>query len=207
MRAVGLHEDVVVVISRAYQTTCTLVRSQGEAFCIDSPVFPDELEIVPAVAQQAGFGVVGLLATHGDWDHLLGRFAFPEAALGVAETTAARLSGHSGEAVRALRDFDNEHYVQRGQNGTPPALKLGELQALPVPGKIGLAGPDDGSGAAPPSARSSSGSRCPARTSSRRPVAGSNSAYRQVAKRSVSRSPRKPAAWASTRVAGCPSEA
>ena len=27
MRAVGLHADVVVAISRAYRTTCTLVRS------------------------------------------------------------------------------------------------------------------------------------------------------------------------------------
>ena len=64
MRAVGLHADVVVATSRAYQTTCTLVRSAGEAFCIDSPVFPDELEILPALAEQAGFAVVGLLATH-----------------------------------------------------------------------------------------------------------------------------------------------
>ena len=50
-----------------------LVRSGGEAFCIDSPVFPDELEILPAIAEQAEFNVVGVLATHADWDHLLGR--------------------------------------------------------------------------------------------------------------------------------------
>ena len=43
MRAVGLHADVVVAVSRAYQTACTLVRAGGEAFCVDSPVFPDEL--------------------------------------------------------------------------------------------------------------------------------------------------------------------
>ena len=77
MRAVGLHADVIVATSRVYQTTCTLVRSGGEAFCIDSPIFPDELEILPALAEQAGFTVVGLLATHADWDHLLGRYAFP----------------------------------------------------------------------------------------------------------------------------------
>ena len=59
MRAVGLHSDVVVATSRAYQTTCTLVRSAGEAFCIDSPVFPDELEILPAMADQAGFQRTG----------------------------------------------------------------------------------------------------------------------------------------------------
>jgi glyoxylase-like metal-dependent hydrolase (beta-lactamase superfamily II) len=171
MRALAVHPDVLVVVSRVWQTTAAIVRAPAgpdgassaggdplapaaaaaprEAFLIDSPVYPDELELTAQVAGQAGFSVVGLLATHGDWDHLLGRFAFPDAALGVAETTAARLSGHSGEAVRALRDFDGEHYVQRGQNGTPVGLKLGELQALPVPGKIGLAGPDGG-GSAPP---------------------------------------------------------
>ena len=91
MKAVGLHPDVFVVTSRFWQTTCTLVQSGEEAFCIDSPVLPDELELLPAVAEQAGFRVVGCLATHADWDHLLGRYAFPDAPLGVAESSAARL--------------------------------------------------------------------------------------------------------------------
>jgi hydroxyacylglutathione hydrolase len=131
VRAVGLHADVVVATSRAYQTTCTLVRGGGEAFCIDSPVFPDELEIVPALAEQAGFPVVGLLATHGDWDHVLGRYAFPEAPLGCAETTAARLVGEPGAAQRSMRAFDDEFYVER-----PRPLSLPSAQRLPVPGKL-----------------------------------------------------------------------
>ena len=51
MRAVGLHADVVVITSRIWQTTCTLVRGGEEAFCVDSPILPDELELVPAIAQ------------------------------------------------------------------------------------------------------------------------------------------------------------
>ena len=47
--------------------------------------------------------MIRLLATHGDWDHLLGRMAFPGAALGCAETTAARLKGEMGAAVRELK--------------------------------------------------------------------------------------------------------
>jgi glyoxylase-like metal-dependent hydrolase (beta-lactamase superfamily II) len=133
MRAVSLHEDVVVVISRAFQTTCTLVRSQQEAFCIDSPVFPDELEIVPAIAQQAGFAVAGLLATHADWDHLLGGYAFPEAPLGAAESSAARLRNEIGAAQRELRDFDDELYLER-----PKPLALPGAQQLPVPGHVGV---------------------------------------------------------------------
>ena len=131
MRAVGLHADVVVTTSRAFQTTCTLVRAGGEAFCIDSPILPDELDVLPALAEQAGFTVVGLLATHADWDHLLGRYAFPEAPLGCAETTAGRLVNDPGGAQRELRDFDERHYVRR-----PRPLSLPSAQRLPVPGKL-----------------------------------------------------------------------
>src|SRR4051794_8817103 len=131
MRAVGLHEDVIAVTSRAYATACVLVRSGAEAFCIDSPVFPDELEILPAIAAQAEFSVVGLLTTHADWDHLLGRYAFPEAPLGAAETSAARLVNEPGAAQRELRDFDDEFYVTR-----PGPLSLPGAQRLDVPGYV-----------------------------------------------------------------------
>ena len=135
MRAVGLHADVIVVSSRVFQTTCTLVRSGSEAFCIDSPVFPDELEILPTVAEQAGFNVVGLLATHVDWDHLLGRYAFPEAPLGLGESSAARLRSEPGGAQRELRDFDEEMYIER-----PKPLSLPGAQSLPVPGHCAVGG-------------------------------------------------------------------
>jgi glyoxylase-like metal-dependent hydrolase (beta-lactamase superfamily II) len=129
VRVVGLHSDVLVATSRVWQTTCTIVRGGDECFVIDSPVFPDELEVLPTVVEHAGFELSGLLATHGDWDHLLGRLAFPGAALGVAETTAARLTAEPGAAQRGLRAFDDEHYLDR-----PAPLSLGQVQALPVPG-------------------------------------------------------------------------
>jgi len=116
-----------------WQTTCTIIRSGDEAFVVDSPVFPDELDVLPALLEQAGFRFSGLLVTHGDWDHLLGRLAFPGAALGCAETTAARLTGEPGAAARDLRRFDGEHYVVR-----PAPLSLGQVEALPVPGHLGL---------------------------------------------------------------------
>jgi glyoxylase-like metal-dependent hydrolase (beta-lactamase superfamily II) len=118
-----------VVTSRFWQTTCTLVKSGDEAFCIDSPVLPDELELLPAIAEQASFRVVGCLATHADWDHLLGRYAFAGAPLGLAESSAARQRNEPGAAQRELREFDEEHYVER-----PGPLTLPGPQALPVPG-------------------------------------------------------------------------
>ena len=105
-----------------------LIKHSQEAFCLDSPVFPQELETLPVVAEQAGFRVVGLLATHADWDHLLGRIAFPEAPLGCASSSAERLRNEPGAPQRALREFDEEHYVER------PPLAMPAAQALPVPG-------------------------------------------------------------------------
>ena len=105
VRAISLHPDVLVATSEVWQTTCTAVRSGGEAFVIDSPVYPDELELLPTLdAAGAVHRSKGLLVTHGDWDHLLGRLAFPGAALGCAETTAARLTRRArGRPARAAR--------------------------------------------------------------------------------------------------------
>ena len=133
MRAVGVHADVVVVTSRLWQTTATAVRASGEAVLIDSPYFPDELDLLPELLRQAGFEIAGLVATHADFDHLLGRLAFPGATLGLAESSAERLRAEPGVAQRELRDADAEHYVARDA-----PLSLGGTQALPVPGYLGL---------------------------------------------------------------------
>lgn len=97
---------------------------------IDSPILPDELEILPALLEQARFPAPsGLLVTHADWDHLLARLAFPQAALGCASTSAERMRSTPGAAQRELRAFDEDHYVRR-----PSPLALGAVQALDVPG-------------------------------------------------------------------------
>jgi glyoxylase-like metal-dependent hydrolase (beta-lactamase superfamily II) len=105
--------------------------SRGETFVVDSPILPDELQALGALVEQAGFPVPsGLLATHGDWDHLLGRLAFGDLTLGCAESTAERMRASPGEAQRELRAFDREHFIERERR----ALSLGAVQALPVPG-------------------------------------------------------------------------
>lgn len=160
MRVVSLHQDVLVATSAIWQTNCVIVRGgaigedagrpaeparpdersdergMGETFVIDSPILPDELEALPAVAKQAGFpSPSGLLVTHGDWDHLLGRLTFPSLALGCAESTVRRLNAIPGEAQRELRAFDKGLYIER-----PRPLMLGQLQALPVPGRCAIGG-------------------------------------------------------------------
>jgi glyoxylase-like metal-dependent hydrolase (beta-lactamase superfamily II) len=164
VRAVSLHRDVLVVTSAVLQVNCVIVRGRGgeegasaggsaragraggssgaepasETFVVDSPVLPDELDALPALIEQARFPAPsGLLATHSDWDHLLGRLAFPDLVLGCAESTAERLLAAPGEAQRELRAFDEELMIER-----PRPLALGSVQALPVPGRceIGACG-------------------------------------------------------------------
>jgi glyoxylase-like metal-dependent hydrolase (beta-lactamase superfamily II) len=159
VRAVSLHPDVLVVSSALLRANCVIVRGgpaggeserdgeggplevtavparpEGETFVIDSPVLPEELDALPALVGQARFAAPsGLLATHGDWDHMLGRLAFPQLPLGCGESTARRLAQEPGGAQRALRDFDEDLGIDR-----PAPLSLGDVQALPVPGRCEL---------------------------------------------------------------------
>jgi glyoxylase-like metal-dependent hydrolase (beta-lactamase superfamily II) len=130
VRVVSLHADVLLATSAIWQTNCVIVRSDEETFVVDSPVLPEELEVLPALLEQSRFPVPsGLLVTHADWDHLLGRLAFPDATLGCATTTIERMRAAPGEAQRELRSFDDEHYLQRAK-----PLALGSVQRLDVPG-------------------------------------------------------------------------
>jgi glyoxylase-like metal-dependent hydrolase (beta-lactamase superfamily II) len=134
VRVVSLHPDVLLATSAIWQTNCVIVRSGEETFVIDSPVLPEELDALPTLLERSGFpSPSGLLATHGDWDHLLARLAFPGVALGCAESTSARLTASPGAAQRELRAFDARFYIER-----PHPLMLGLLQALPVPGRCGI---------------------------------------------------------------------
>jgi glyoxylase-like metal-dependent hydrolase (beta-lactamase superfamily II) len=135
LRVLAVQGDLIVFISRFWQTTSTALRAGDEGFLIDSPIYPDELEALGGVLEQAGFPVSGLLATHADWDHLLGRIAFPNASLGVGESTARRLTREPGAAQRELREFDEEHYVD---DRAP--LALAGIQSLPVPGRLSVGG-------------------------------------------------------------------
>jgi glyoxylase-like metal-dependent hydrolase (beta-lactamase superfamily II) len=133
LRVVSVHRDVLVVTSRMWQTNAVALREGEEAMVVDSPYFPDELEALSGVLAGAGFEPDALIATHADFDHLLGRLAFPGLALGLGEASVERLHREPGAAQRELRDHDARFYVER-----PAPLALGQVQTLPVPGSVEL---------------------------------------------------------------------
>jgi glyoxylase-like metal-dependent hydrolase (beta-lactamase superfamily II) len=133
LRAVSVHEDALVLTSLLWQTNAVALRAGGEAILVDSPYFPDELEALPQLLASAGFEPDALLATHADFDHLLGRLAFPGLALGLGEASVERLHREPGAAQRELRNHDAQFYV-----GRSAPLALGQVQTLPVPGSVEL---------------------------------------------------------------------
>jgi glyoxylase-like metal-dependent hydrolase (beta-lactamase superfamily II) len=116
-----------------WQTNATVLRSGGETMLVDSPYFPHELDALAELLASAGFVPDALIATHADFDHLLGRVAFPGLALGLAESSVERIHADPGGAQRDLRDYDATLYVER-----PGPLALGQVQSLPVPGSVEL---------------------------------------------------------------------
>ena len=133
MRTVAVHRDAVVITSLMWQTNAVALRVGDEAMLVDSPYYPEELDALPGILAGAGFHPDALIATHADYDHVLGRVAFPGLALGLAESSVERLRREPGTTQRELRDKDAELYVER-----PSPLALGQVQSLPVPGSVEL---------------------------------------------------------------------
>jgi glyoxylase-like metal-dependent hydrolase (beta-lactamase superfamily II) len=133
LRAVSVHPDALVLTSLMWQTNAIALRAGGEAMLVDSPYYPDELDALPGLLAGAGFEPDALVATHGDFDHLLGRLAFPGLALGLGQPTVERFHREPGAAQRQLRDYDSRLYVERAG-----PLSLGQVQTLPVPGAFEL---------------------------------------------------------------------
>ena len=170
----------------------------SEAFVIDSPVLPDELELLPALLEQAGFSVQ---RAAGD-ARRLGSPARPPGVPGQRRSASPRrrrrgCGPHPGEAQRALRDFDERHYVDapgaagarlgRGAAGAraTAASATSELELHPADGHT-----VDGMAIWIPWARSSSAATTSRRSRSRRPRPRSTPTSRRS--RGSSRSSRGP---------------
>jgi glyoxylase-like metal-dependent hydrolase (beta-lactamase superfamily II) len=123
MRTVAVHRDAVVITSLMWQTNAVALRAGDEAMLVDSPYYPEELEALRGLLAGAGFEPDALIATHADFDHLLGRVAFPGLALGLAESSVERLRREPGAAQRELREKDAELYVER-----PGSVELGDVE-------------------------------------------------------------------------------
>jgi len=139
MRVRRIAPGVWTGISGVWQTTYTIC-GPGGALVIDGPVLPAELS---ALAMHARPQV--LIATHGDWDHLLAPLAFPDADRRAGQATIDRL-GADGHAIaqelaawdraRALPPRQLPDWRHAALLDAPAVLgsPIGPVQIAPTPG-------------------------------------------------------------------------
>lgn len=82
-----------------WSTTSLLVVGDGESLVVDPAISSDEVAGIGRRALELDAPVRHVLITHGDWDHICGIGAFPDATVVMGEETAARVTGGGADAV------------------------------------------------------------------------------------------------------------
>src|SRR3954447_9337714 len=131
-----------------WNTTSLLLVAGEESLVVDPAITEDEVAGIRRRALELGAPVRHVLITHGDWDHVCGIGAFPDAVVAMGEETAAKVA--DGATERSVRRAA-EHYGFAAQGSTRfartfargSALALGRfvVETSPLPGHTA-----DGSG-------------------------------------------------------------
>lgn len=116
-------EYVKVFQSELYLTTSTVVQTKEMVLVVDPNWLPGEVEAIKRYVNTIkGSREVYLLFTHGDFDHIIGYQAFPDAKV----IGSAGLQHHSQkeQQLQMIREFDNQHYIIRNYPITFPLLDI-----------------------------------------------------------------------------------
>jgi hydroxyacylglutathione hydrolase len=89
-----------------WSTTSLLVVAEGESLVVDPAISAGEVARIGERAQELGAPVRHVLITHGDWDHVCGIAAFPEAEAAMGEETAERVLSRGDDVLKQTA----EHY-------------------------------------------------------------------------------------------------
>ncbi|MED5018920.1 MBL fold metallo-hydrolase [Paenibacillus chibensis] len=116
--------DLVTVFQSAlFQTTSTVIQLEELILIVDPNWLPGEIEEIQAhVDAVRGDKACYLLFTHGDYDHIIGYKAFPDA----KTIGSAGLSKHPKKEhkLKLIRDFDATYYVTRSYPVEFPNLDI-----------------------------------------------------------------------------------
>jgi len=105
-------ENATVFRSALYQTTSTVIRTEETVLVVDPNWLPGEIDAIREhVRSVRGNRRLYVLFTHGDFDHIIGYRAFPEAM--TIGSAALRDHPDKEKKLRLIREFDNQYYVTR----------------------------------------------------------------------------------------------
>jgi glyoxylase-like metal-dependent hydrolase (beta-lactamase superfamily II) len=89
-----------------WSTTSLLVVAERESLVVDPAISADEVAGIDRRARELDAPVRHVLITHGDWDHVCGIGAFPDATAVMGEETAERVETTAADSI----DRAAEHY-------------------------------------------------------------------------------------------------
>ena len=92
-----------------WRTTSLLVLADGESLVVDPAITADEVVGIDRRGLELGAPIRHVLITHGDWDHVCGIGAFPDATVTMGEETAELVT--SGEAEKSIKRGADEYEV------------------------------------------------------------------------------------------------
>lgn len=117
------NEDVTVFQSAIFQTTSTVVQTKDLVLLVDPTWLPHEIEEIQKYVSQIRNGrKLYLLFTHGDFDHIIGYQAFPDA-ITIGSKGMDELSDKE-EMLALIRDFDRKYYIERNYSILFPQLDI-----------------------------------------------------------------------------------
>jgi glyoxylase-like metal-dependent hydrolase (beta-lactamase superfamily II) len=92
-----------------WSTTSLLVVADGESLVVDPAISTEEVTAIDRRARELDSPIRHVLITHGDWDHVCGIAAFPDATAVMGEETAERVTSGGNESVeRAAKEYGIE---------------------------------------------------------------------------------------------------
>jgi hydroxyacylglutathione hydrolase len=89
-----------------WSTTSLLVVADGESLVVDPAISAEEVARIGERALELDAPVRHVLITHGDWDHVCGIAAFPDAEAAMGEETAERALSRGDDVLKQAA----EHY-------------------------------------------------------------------------------------------------
>jgi glyoxylase-like metal-dependent hydrolase (beta-lactamase superfamily II) len=106
--------SVDVFQSALCKTNAAVIATEDLVLVVDPCWLPGEVERIRAhVEEIRGDRPVYLLLTHSDFDHILGRGAFPDAPVIASESFATKPEGEREKILEEIRAFDDGYYIDR----------------------------------------------------------------------------------------------
>ncbi|MCM3729720.1 MBL fold metallo-hydrolase [Neobacillus cucumis] len=105
------NDSITVFQSALFQTTCTVAVTKDLVIVVDPNWLPHEIEeIKEHVARVKGDRALYLLFTHGDFDHIIGYHAFPDAK--VIGSKGLQEHPEKTQKIELIQQFYNEYYIE-----------------------------------------------------------------------------------------------